>query len=375
MLCFLCFFSDKRKKVSLSLPAFTAFIGLIERLSSLSRFARILCGRGDSCFFSICVQKTHTDMERLSEFSSTPSGNLTVDEFQTLWLEEERDPPAFTRARETKKQHQSANTLQSADKSAQEMATQHQDSSSSSCLPSLVSESLLPLTEEDDATLNNPQDQDQDDMDQDDDIMAGEQIDDNIDDQDSQQVMQEMLDILQSEEGARLEKAFNSLGSRTTRKADDGEEEGGETLSDLDDDREVQNMLAVSTEEVEFKTLLWTSENQEWMDSQEAKRQQRSEKDLLPKSASQSSKQRKRPKKPSHRALPYATSAAEAARNLIDSKPALSRKINYTVLDNLVRLFCVCLWCLCVISCCFNEQFDESVASTTPSQLPLSAMD
>jgi transcription factor IIIB subunit 2 len=47
----------------------------------------------------------NTLRKRLMEFSSTPSGNLTVTEFQTLWLEEERDPPAFTRVRDKKSQN------------------------------------------------------------------------------------------------------------------------------------------------------------------------------------------------------------------------------------------------------------------------------
>jgi len=33
------------------------------------------------------------------EFEDTPSSNLTVDEFHTIELEEEHDPPAYTRSR------------------------------------------------------------------------------------------------------------------------------------------------------------------------------------------------------------------------------------------------------------------------------------
>ena len=44
-----------------------------------------------------------------------------------------------------------------------------------------------------------------------------------------------------------------------------------ETLSDLDDDFEVQNMLAVSAEEIEFKTLLWTDSNKDWIEAQKGK--------------------------------------------------------------------------------------------------------
>lgn len=40
---------------------------------------------------------------RLDEFASTPSGQLTVSDFRELWLEDAADPPAFTKSR--KKTH------------------------------------------------------------------------------------------------------------------------------------------------------------------------------------------------------------------------------------------------------------------------------
>lgn len=42
-------------------------------------------------------------MFRLSEFEDTPSGQLTVDEFNKIDLEEEQDPPSFTQARRNAK--------------------------------------------------------------------------------------------------------------------------------------------------------------------------------------------------------------------------------------------------------------------------------
>lgn len=38
--------------------------------------------------------------KRLEEFRKTPSGNLSLADFRTIWLEEEVDPPAFTRGKE-----------------------------------------------------------------------------------------------------------------------------------------------------------------------------------------------------------------------------------------------------------------------------------
>ena len=44
------------------------------------------------------VGKT-TLRKRMLEFEDTPSSNLTVDEFHTIDLEQEHDPPAYTRSR------------------------------------------------------------------------------------------------------------------------------------------------------------------------------------------------------------------------------------------------------------------------------------
>ena len=38
--------------------------------------------------------------KRLDEFKATPSGNLTLADFRNVWLEEEMDPPAYTKGKE-----------------------------------------------------------------------------------------------------------------------------------------------------------------------------------------------------------------------------------------------------------------------------------
>ena len=47
-----------------------------------------------------------TIRKRLAEFRKTPSGQLTVDQFNTIDLEEEQDPPSFTIGRQRLKQQQ-----------------------------------------------------------------------------------------------------------------------------------------------------------------------------------------------------------------------------------------------------------------------------
>lgn len=52
------------------------------------------------------IVKVHesTLKKRLLEFGDTPSGALTLDEFLTVDLEEEQDPPAFIAARKKDKE-------------------------------------------------------------------------------------------------------------------------------------------------------------------------------------------------------------------------------------------------------------------------------
>jgi transcription factor IIIB 90 kDa subunit len=47
-----------------------------------------------------------TIKRRLEEFRNTPSGQLTVQQFKTMWLEQACDPPAFTRARQQAKEEE-----------------------------------------------------------------------------------------------------------------------------------------------------------------------------------------------------------------------------------------------------------------------------
>ncbi|KAF5381625.1 hypothetical protein D9615_005514 [Tricholomella constricta] len=46
--------------------------------------------------------------KRLDEFKNTPSGNLTLADFRNVWLEEEMDPPAFTKGKEKEEAERAA---------------------------------------------------------------------------------------------------------------------------------------------------------------------------------------------------------------------------------------------------------------------------
>ncbi|KAF8308545.1 cyclin-like protein [Clavulina sp. PMI_390] len=49
-----------------------------------------------------------TIQKRLSEFVNTPSGELTIQDFRTVWLEQNADPPAYTRGLEKRRRVEEA---------------------------------------------------------------------------------------------------------------------------------------------------------------------------------------------------------------------------------------------------------------------------
>ncbi|EDR03383.1 uncharacterized protein LACBIDRAFT_143618, partial [Laccaria bicolor S238N-H82] len=53
--------------------------------------------------------------KRLDEFKATPSGSLTLADFRNVWLEEEMDPPAFTKGREKEEAEKEASEQGGAD--------------------------------------------------------------------------------------------------------------------------------------------------------------------------------------------------------------------------------------------------------------------
>ena len=49
--------------------------------------------------------------KRLDEFRKTPSGALTLADFRTVWLEEEMDPPAYTKGKEKEEKETKENEV------------------------------------------------------------------------------------------------------------------------------------------------------------------------------------------------------------------------------------------------------------------------
>lgn len=240
-----------------------------------------------------------TIRRRLEEFAQTPSGNLTHSQFEEVWLEQECDPPAFTRSKEKKR-------------AAAEVAKRSV----------MASE-------------------------------AGSDAASAISAEDSRQIERELMEVLGSKEHlifenelidaetkAKLARVLAPPESQCNtvsllmKNLEAGLRHTVATInnddqiawSDYDDD-EVNNVL-LDEAEIETKTKLWLAENGEYLEEQERKRNQQIIVD-----DSQKKTKRKKQNRPRKNA-PIPASSYEAAKNMIATKK-LSKKINYALLDTL----------------------------------------
>lgn len=246
------------------------------------------------------VQVVHiceaTLKRRLNEFASTPSSQLSLEEFEGIWLEQECDPPSFT-----------------AKGRASAIINEDTEDDSSS----VSSEIHGHLDEETMAEIR--------------------------------RLQENRPDLIEEEE--RLQDSLltppmtpTPVVQRESVKAVEFANE--DDLESLDEDQDVQDML-LTTEEAEAKTILWSEVNKEFLEAQaeieKLERERLAEKagsnaDTMP----VKKPRKKRAKttgqgavKPLPTGEPVADSAAEAAKQALTSKK-LSKKINYEALESLM---------------------------------------
>ncbi|CAG8752549.1 12951_t:CDS:10 [Dentiscutata erythropus] len=227
----------------------------------------------------IAVVKTAdiTIKRRIEEFRETPTAKLTVRDFRVVWLEQESDPPSFTRARKAEK-----NAI---DRRQQTASAEHDSN--------------------DQAEANSRQND------------IEEQIDRELEEEMTSYLNDPALKKISSEMEA------NKKGSDRSDIMD--EEEIG---SDFDDD-EIRNIV-LSEEEVKIKTQVWMDMNHEYLKEVEAKRK----KQEIDRANGIGVRRHKRPRKGKNDDQTVASTPAEAARRLFEERN-LSKKINFKVLDSL----------------------------------------
>jgi transcription factor IIIB 90 kDa subunit len=249
--------------------------------------------------------------KRLNEFASTPSSQLSLEEFEGIWLEQECDPPSYT----TSKLHtaKSSFTESETESEAETTVKGHLDDQ--------VLEEIKRL----------------------------------------QDIPIEQFDILTPPMTPIPHVPTTVRINSIAKNANLNEENGDEGLSDLDSDDEVTGML-LSGQEIEAKTLIWSHVNAEFLEAQAEIDRLEQEKEISQtKDApnqlenNQNNQQELRPKKPRKKRTksqsqhqqqqqqtttkltgePVADTPAEAAKQALSSKK-LSKKINYEALESLL---------------------------------------
>ncbi|KAJ3046705.1 transcription factor TFIIIB subunit brf1 [Rhizophlyctis rosea] len=221
---------------------------------------------------------------RLAEFAETPSGQLTVEDFQTIWLETSENPPAYVKQKTKKRQ-------------AEDGEDGEGDEDEEASTPSQANKKMKMANGAGAAVKNG--------------AAMGEAF--LLDDGD-EDLMRELNEVLETDEGRALQQSLNA-----------GPREDDANLSDLDDDEEVNAVIDVSPEEAALKKAVWETENKDWMARQLAKAKREIDKDKKPK------KPRTVKPKTDYSA---AESAQEATQMMIQEKK-WSSKMNSAVLDNM----------------------------------------
>ncbi|CAO3594341.1 unnamed protein product [Absidia cylindrospora] len=258
--------------------------------------------------------------KRLKEFGETESASLSVRDFRDIWIETEANPPSYTRNRkiqdkeqEKSKENEITVTSPSSPQSTHnteidQISKQEHDTLDGSTLV----HSQEPLTQLSENIDNEATQVESDDINEKDELANPE--------------LEEQSKILRSEMESYLDdalKASEELEGEKTNSSEDEDEES--SLSDVDDE-EIEAML-LSPMEVELKTVIWYNANKEYLEEMEAK----ARKIEMDKKNGVYTKRNKGQKR---KRLPAASTPAEAAKQLLNTRK-ISRKINQAVFDDM----------------------------------------
>ncbi|XP_031827459.1 brf RNA polymerase III subunit isoform X2 [Nomia melanderi] len=273
----------------------------------------------------IKIVKVHetTLRKRLIEFGDTPSSALTLEEFMTVDLEEEQDPPAFKSAR--KKDRERLQRLENIDTEINELQAEIDKqleerkggrSRNRKNVESIEREDTERFVQE--SNLN----------------VIKEYVENNVDDPES--------DIRDSEMNNGNNNVITGLGPNiasiisTTDREMEARDQGNATfetnsgeidITDLDD--EELDSYIMSEKEAQFKHNLWNKVNSEYLAQQKEKEERRQKE----KEEGKQEKKRRRTTKRNKSQTP-ANSAGEAIEKMLQEKK-ISSKINYEVLKSL----------------------------------------
>ncbi|XP_076663548.1 brf RNA polymerase III subunit [Andrena cerasifolii] len=275
----------------------------------------------------IKIVKVHesTLRKRLIEFGDTPSSALTLEEFMTVDLEEEQDPPAFKAAR--KKDRERLQRLENIDTEINELQAEIDKQ--------LEDQKLGPKRKRKDVDSVEREDTERFVTESNLDVIKS-YVENDVDDPDS--------DAGDSESGNANNRLITGLGPNfasmgiiaTTDRETEPKEQTNTTfennsgeidVADLDDD-ELDSYI-MSEKESQFKHNLWNKVNAEYLTQQKEKEERRQKE----KEEGKPEKKRRRTTKRNKSHAP-ANTAGEAIEKMLQEKK-ISTKINYEVLKSL----------------------------------------
>ncbi|KAF9259797.1 cyclin-like protein [Marasmius fiardii PR-910] len=335
--------------------------------------------------------------KRLDEFKNTPSGNLTLVDFRNVWLEEEMDPPAYTKGKEKEEAERLAREKEElgivpenekkgkkkgrkrkrceeeseepdadADGEAETVEGSIMDvhpprleeipaeSSSDGRIPidpALFNEGILSGIID---PLNDPVASDQERM-----PLFLPDIDDNIDPElleESRQMLQTTIPDISMEQTSEIhpppmdeldETISNTLTQEVTEFLENPE---GSRMTDALDERERERLARINSnvddellglDEEELDRFLLSEEEVKikervWVELNRDYLEALAAKgDTSTSTSSKSRKRRKTNNKPRDTTTPHGATTAESVRNLLKKNPKYSKRINYDALKDL----------------------------------------
>lgn len=335
-------FGDKTQRVS------TTALRIVQRMkrdwmttgrrpSGLCGAALLIAARMHG--FNRCVRdmvkqvKIHevTVRKRLVEFAKTPTSQLSLDDFMTVDLAEEQDPPAFSKSREADRQQ--LDKMTERDNRELVKLQEQIDRQLAAEFPAKLRGPWAKYAQE--ATLKTTGQQSSREDQVTDAFIADRTI--SVIQQCMQQVPDQNLTYLQLQE--HLRPSLHSLGisdaQQAQRSKDDQPQKNMDELQDgeLDltgiDDHEIDGYLQ-SEEQVALKTKQWMESNAEFVTQQEQKEKRKAEEaeEKLRKGGGKSKSNRK------HKQSNNASTPGEAIGKMLAARK-LSTKINYDALKSL----------------------------------------
>ncbi|KAL4945444.1 hypothetical protein BDV06DRAFT_31103 [Aspergillus oleicola] len=282
-----------------------------------------------------------TISQRLNEFGSTESGELTVDQFRSVQLENSHDPPSFTRAREGRKPVRSVKTK--AAETAAEIEEDLEDpeavqprrvDADGFAIPSLPIDPALIQADKDNQS-SEPEGS----------MIAPKRGRPKLPSPSPEQVASE--EALENEMSEYL-----ANGSNMVESIEGGTAPPKKAVSDsididemeFESDPEVSNCL-LSPSEVEIKERIWVHENKDYLRTQQARALKKALEDADAQPGDRKPRKRRKGRLGDVRYLEgegeegdgrstRASTPAEATRRMLERR-GFSKKINYRLLETL----------------------------------------